>query len=383
MERGLYIHIPFCVHKCAYCDFASFAAGEEAMEAYVSSLLREMAARRSMAEGAAFSTVFFGGGTPSLLPLPLLERVATALRDTFAIDPRAEWTLEANPGTLSRASLSAYRDMGWNRLSVGLQAAQPRLLAMLGRIHTLEEFREATAWAGEAGFSNVNADVMASLPGQTVEDLLETLEEARAAGVQHISLYSLQVEEGTPLARRIESGALALPGEDEAADALEAARAALEDWGYRRYEVSNFAQEGYACRHNLVYWHYGAWLGLGCSAASQWEGARWSNPDTLDAYAAWVQGGCVPDREALAPWEQAFEAAMVGLRLTRGISRVDYCRRFGLELVRAYPRLWEKFRGSGLADWDAERLWLTPAGLDVMNGILVTLLETMEPSKHS
>ena len=206
MANGLYIHIPFCVRKCAYCDFASFAAGRDAMERYTEELLREMALRQDAARGEVFDTVFFGGGTPSILPTELMERITAGLRMHFDIAPDAEWSMEANPGTVTPDSLAAYRRMGFCRLSLGLQAAQASLLDMLGRIHTLQDYRDAVRWAREAGFGRINTDVMAGIPGQTVGDLLATLEEAHRAGCGHISMYGLQVEEGTLLARRIGAG---------------------------------------------------------------------------------------------------------------------------------------------------------------------------------
>lgn len=377
MANGLYIHIPFCVRKCAYCDFASFAAGRDAMERYTEELLREMALRRGDGEGAVFDTVFFGGGTPSLLPVDQMNRIVRGLRECFAISWDAEWSMEANPGTVSPDSLAAYRRMGFNRLSLGLQAAQEDLLRTLGRIHTLQDYRDAVRWARDAGFARINTDVMAGLPGQRTEDLLETLQEAYRAGCGHISMYGLQVEEGTLLARRIGAGELTLPDDDAAMDAMAAARHALEGMGYRRYEVSNYAVPGEECRHNCIYWRYGGWIGLGCAAASQWKGTRHGNPETLAAYSAWVDAGAYPEREPIGEEDAAFEAAMVGLRLADGIDRADYRRRFGPDPLDRFPALWEKYRSAGLAAWDADTLRITDAGMDVMNGILVELMEAM------
>lgn len=378
-DVSLYVHIPFCASRCRYCDFASNVAGQSAMERYVSCLMREMDQWAPAMEGRRVSTVFFGGGTPGLLPTELMDWLAAGIRRRFDCRADAEWTLESNPETTDLERAQKWRSMGFNRLSLGLQAAQPALLAMLGRRADAERLLKAAGEARQAGLDNLNVDLMASLPGQRMEDLLESVEVAIRAGANHISLYALVVHEDTPLGRDIGSGVLAQPGEDEDRDMFEAACRRLEAEGYGRYEISNFARPGRESRHNLVYWRRGDYLGMGASAASCDGGRRWCNVPGLEDYCRRMETDALPwnEVEMLSEADKAFETLMLGLRLTRGIDRAAFEKSFGYDCVARFRPLLARWTRAGLARLTGERLMLTAAGLDVQNALLVELMEAM------
>ncbi|MDD4312453.1 MAG: radical SAM family heme chaperone HemW, partial [Eubacteriales bacterium] len=333
---GIYLHIPFCVRKCAYCDFVSFPEGS-VPEAYVGALIREIELVSSGGSyPAAFDTVFFGGGTPSLLTGDQMRRIMTALRERFDIRANAELSMESNPGTVTPEKLAAYREAGINRLSIGLQSTHDALLQSIGRIHSFAQFEETLHRARAAGFDNINVDLMHGLPNQTIEQYLDSLKTVCDLGVQHISAYSLILEEHTPLYLRVERGETTVPDEDIVADMQDAGIDYLEMRGYHRYEISNFAREGYECRHNLNYWLNGEYLGFGVAAhgvVRQKHWTRTANVDSLEEYDRLIARGKRPLSETipLAPRDEMFECVMLGLRLVRGIDRAVFLTRFGLD----------------------------------------------------
>ena len=299
---GIYLHIPFCVRKCAYCDFVSFAEGC-VPEGYVEALLTELElVARGGGYPAAFDTVFFGGGTPSLLSGAQMKTILDALRVHFAIRADAEISMECNPGTVSPEKLAAYRAAGINRLSIGLQSTHDVLLNEIGRIHHFAQFLETHSSARAAGFDNINVDLMHGLPNQTLEQYLDSLKTVCDLGVQHISAYSLILEEHTPLYFRVEKGEVALPDEDLVADMQDAGIEYLEQRGYHRYEISNFAQDGFECRHNRNYWDNGEYLGFGIAAHAAVRQGRWTrfaNVDSLDEYYRLLARGKRPLAETI------------------------------------------------------------------------------------
>lgn len=355
------------------------------MEAYTRALEKEIALRAPAYAGLPVDTVFMGGGTPSIFPPRLMDGVLTALRRTFAILPTAEFTCEANPGALPEAMLSVLAAQGVNRLSLGVQAAQPRLLALLGRIHSFAQAEEAVALARRHGLANLNADVMSGLPTQTVAEYLETIERVAGLGVTHVSAYSLIVEEGTPLAHSVAEGALLLPDPDLDADLCAAGRERLEALGYQRYEISNYAREGYACRHNLGYWQGKYYLGLGLAAHSMLPtpaGSRASylrceNPTRLPAYLHALAEGRLPlETETLIlPEEAEFEALMLGLRTVAGVDKRRYQAQFGQPVEARYGRQIDRLVVEGLAISTSEALALTARGLDMQNAVLLQLMD--------
>ena len=291
-ELELYVHIPFCVKKCAYCDFLSEPAGEAEKAAYTEALLREIENRKEAYSGYRISTVFLGGGTPSVLTGEDTALIFSSLRENFDISGEAEITMEVNPGTVTKDKAHAWRQCGINRLSIGLQSADDRELKMLGRIHTLENFRDTWELVRRAGFRNINIDLISAIPGQTEESWERTLRTAAELGPEHLSAYSLIIEEGTPFYERYGSGekdlcggALPmLPDEDTERRIYQMTEAVLEEYGYHRYEISNYAKQGYECRHNLGYWGRKPYLGLGLGASSLVEEQRFHNTSDMRKY---------------------------------------------------------------------------------------------------
>lgn len=368
---GLYVHIPFCARKCSYCDFASWAGREADRERYVEALCQEIEARGSACGHPAADTVFFGGGTPSLLPPELYTKIARTLRANFEIAPDAEWTVECNPGTLTAEFADALRESGCNRLSMGMQAAQPELLRALGRIHDLDGVRQAAAIARAAGIDNLNLDLMLGLPGQTLDHMRETLDAALKLKPRHVSCYALIVEEGTPLHGWVEQGRVTLPGEDVERAMYGLCRDTLEKQGFHQYEISNFALPGGECRHNVNCWRRRDYLGFGCAAHSLWREERRANPRELDDYLK----GQAPETEIISPADARFEYMMLGLRLTAGVSERDFEERFGQGLWETYGARLEPAVRDGRVTRRDGRVFLTRRGMDVMNSVLVALLD--------
>lgn len=372
-KAALYIHIPFCLRKCLYCDFSSGVPESEAqMHAYTDALIAEMEACAQKAEGRVFDTVFFGGGTPTLLPFSDVQRLMDAIRRLFTPDADAEITMEANPATADKEKLSALRRLGINRLSIGVQSLVDEELTALGRLHTAGEAERFFLDARAAGFQNVNVDLMYGIPGQTVESLSRTLARVRAWAPEHISAYSLIVEEGTPFYRMRDT--LALPDEDTE-DALH--RMICEELsrdGYARYEISNFAKKGSSCRHNLHYWRGDEYLGFGTAACSFWDGVRYSNSKDIERYLS-APTLSVCEKEALTENDLAYERIMLGLRLSEGLDTDAYEARFGIKLKERFASLIDRFVALGWMKEKGARLFLTEQGMRFSNTILVAFLE--------
>lgn len=372
---GIYLHIPFCVRKCAYCDFVSFPE-RGVPEAYVEALLAELElVARGGSYPAAFDTVFFGGGTPSLLSGDQMRRILSSLSTHFDIRANAEISMECNPGTVTPEKLAAYREAGINRLSIGLQSTHDALLNSIGRIHTFAQFEETFKQARAAGFANINVDLMHGLPNQTVEQYCSSINTICDLGAEHISAYSLILEEHTPLFNRVERKEIFLPDEDLVADMQDAGIDLLEQREYRRYEISNFAKDGFECRHNLNYWHNGEYLGFGIAAhgvVREKKWTRYANVNTLDEYYSMLRRNKRPLAETirLAPRDEMFECVMLGLRLVRGIDRAEFAARFGLDIVEAYGYAVDQLQKRGWLDETEGYLALNRKGLDLQNEAL-------------
>lgn len=376
---GLYLHIPFCVQKCAYCDFVSFA-DPEPLQAYLSALIKEIGLTARRFPAAAYDTVFIGGGTPSIVSAQDMAGLLAALRSAFAIAPGAECTIECNPGTVDAQKLQAYLKGGVNRLSLGLQSAEDGLLRAIGRIHDFAQFEESYRLAREAGLQNINVDLMYGLPGQSLGQYLSTIRTVAALGPEHISAYSLILEEGTPLYTHVKAGETTLPDEDEVCDMQDAGRALLAELGYERYEISNYAKPGFACRHNINYWQNGPYLGLGLAAHSAKEidgWRRWSNHAEMSAYLAALERDELPicEQRRIPHTEEMFECVMLGLRMLKGVERSAFSARFGLDVCTAYPEAVEALFALGWADATPDALRLTEAGLDMENSALLYFLK--------
>jgi len=388
---SLYLHIPFCSLKCRYCDFNSYAGLEELVEPYVGALIAEMGLWSGFARGRPLPTVFFGGGTPSLLPIGQVERIMRALRERFALAPDAEVTLEANPGTVDREYLGALLAAGVNRISFGVQSFFDDELAALDRIHSAAEAEEAYRWARDAGFRRVNLDLIYGLPEQPLERWRASLERAIDLAPDHMSLYALTVEEGTKLAYDIEHGSLLEPDGDAQAEMYEWSQGRMAAAGYRQYEISNWATLGQECRHNLVYWQNGDWLGLGAGAHSHLAGLRFADvysprryvqlvgetaqaPQGADAGALLKSMRQVTYVEGPRPELARADTLIMGLRLNEGVSLAEFRRRFGEAADEGYAATFDEFVSLGLLERANGRIRLTPRGRLLANEVFTRLL---------
>lgn len=375
---SVYIHIPLCVKKCAYCDFTSFSGRLSQRDAYVQAVCCEIRTQAAFFGRRAVRTVFFGGGTPTLLTGGQVRAVMDALREGFDLLADAEVTMEGNPGTLTPQALAAYRAAGVNRLSLGVQSLDDGLLAAVGRIHTARQAREAVAMAREAGFDNLNLDLMYGLPGQRAAQWADTMHEAAALGPEHLSCYSLILEEGTPLHAQVRAGACApLPDEDALLEMEAITACAARRAGYARYEVSNYAQAGRACRHNIVYWECLPYLGIGCAAHSDMDGRRFYNPGNWEDYMRIAAKARAPRRAETGGdrRERMFERMMMGLRMVRGVDAARFARDFGCTPQDVWPRTLARMIAGGLMTRKGERIALSERGMQVMNAILVEMME--------
>ena len=375
-DKGIYIHIPFCVQKCAYCDFLSFGGyGEEAMRRYTDALAGEIALAAPELAERTFQSVFIGGGTPTVLFDGAIARLLRVLRDHLRIGDDAEITIEGNPGTLRAAALQEYRAAGVTRISLGVQAMQDALLHRLGRIHSAREAAEAIAMAQEAGFANINADIMFGLPAQTDAQWEETLDAMIALSVTHVSCYGLIVEENTPLGA-LDAARLLLPDETCERAMYKTAREKLGAAGFAQYEISNFARAGQACRHNLVYWHGGEYAGFGLGARSLLGRVRYANEEAMEAYAKSVARGVRPRRveERLSEEEAAFESVMLALRLREGLDIASWENRFHQKFGQRYGGAVRACEADGLLRVAGGRAALTEKGMDLMNQVLLRLM---------
>ncbi len=373
-ELELYVHIPFCVRKCGYCDFLSGTAEESTREAYLLALAREIRRAGQDAEGCRAVSVFFGGGTPTVLTGGQLSRLLSEIKKSFRLAGDCEITLEANPGTLDPEKLRLCREAGFNRISIGCQSADNRELRRLGRIHTWEEFLEGFRQAREAGFSNINVDLMSGIPGQTLVSWETSLRKTAELGPEHISAYSLILEEGTPFYENREK--LDLPDEDTERRMYERTGEILEEYGCRQYEISNYAREGYRCRHNLGYWTGREYLGLGLGASSLWRDTRFRNTDSMEEYLK--DSGNLPkirrEEEKLSASDRQSEYMILGLRLTEGISLAGFRETFGTDVRKVWPGVLEKYEGYGLLEEAAGRLKFTGEGISLSNVVLAEFL---------
>ncbi len=375
---SLYLHIPFCVKKCHYCDFLSFPGCSLSRQAeYVDAMIQEIHAYREAAEDYEVKTIFLGGGTPSLLEKELVERLFHELYSVWRAAPETEITIEANPGTLSREKLIGYHMIGINRLSLGLQTTIAQELATIGRIHNYEQFLANYYLAREAGFDNINIDIMSALPGQTLISYGKTLERILKLQPEHISSYSLILEEGTDFWENAEIER-ALPSEQTERIMYHYTKKCLQNAGYERYEISNYAKPGYACLHNQVYWTGGEYLGLGLGAASYWKGARFSNTPDMEEYMENCSRARITENRkeiVTATQKSRMEEYMfLGLRMIRGVSIREFERRFGIPMNRIYGTVIRSYIGQGLLKIEQDRLMLTERGIDVSNSVMADFL---------
>ena len=391
-ELSLYIHIPFCVRKCGYCDFLSAPADEKARDRYVQALLMEIERYRGTETAdRKIKTLYIGGGTPSTLSVKQLECIMQKIKCTFNFHGDMETSMEMNPGTASKEKCRALYQMGINRLSIGLQSTNDMELKTLGRIHSYEDFLNTYTWCREAGFQNINVDLMAALPYQTVESYTTGLRKIIRLAPEHISAYSLILEEGTPFYQKYNSGCYPLPAEEQERLMYRETEQILAQAGYERYEISNYAKKGYACRHNLVYWQGGDYLGLGLGSSSYMDDVRFHNTTDLDTYVN--QGAYVEDREELSVQAKMEEFMFLGLRVMAGVSGTEFEKRFGKTMEDVYGDVLRKHEEEGLLQIERkedrkeaaaaepakgktniEKVMLTTNGVDVSNYVFADFL---------
>lgn len=362
---GLYVHIPFCVSKCSYCDFNSYAGLESLFAPYVHALQKEMRDLSGRWGSLPVRTIYIGGGTPTVLPPSLLLAVLSACSSYFDVAAGAEVTVEANPGTVDESYLASLRAAGVNRLSLGVQSFDADELRLLGRIHDVEQARCSVRQARMAGFDNVNLDLIFGLPGQRVSTWQATLQQALELAPEHLSLYALTLEEHVPLSRRIARGELPPPDDDLAAEMYELAEAELARAGYVHYEISNWARPGCECRHNLIYWRNQSYLGVGAGAHSWFAGRRWANVRAPQVYIEQVEatGSPLAESEDISSALEMAETAILGLRLVEeGVDLGTFRARFGVEFADVYGREVAELVDLGLLEVSPARVRLSPRG---------------------
>lgn len=400
-ELELYIHIPFCMKKCAYCDFLSGPAPRETIDRYVTALVAEIRQYQKLAENYRVTTIFFGGGTPSILSGGQMKEIFAALRDVFEIQADAEITMEANPGTVTKENLQAYRACGINRISFGLQSVDDEELKLLGRVHTMRQFEESYDLARKAGFQNINVDLISAIPGQTVASWEHTLDTVIRMNPEHISAYSLIIEEGTPFyeiygenakeeqdsrcekcladdGKQMDIGKNfpKLPDEEAERCMYELTAEKLEAAGYLQYEVSNYAKPGYACRHNKGYWQRVEYLGIGTGAASLIENERYQHISDTDLYirANGKLDQIEEEKETLDWNAQVEETMFLGLRMKEGVNKQKFRERYHREIQEVYGEVLEKLKEEGLLREEEKRICLTKRGNDLSNYVLAQFL---------
>ena len=372
---GIYIHIPLCRHKCSYCDFASFPDKIDYAEAYMACLYKELKMRGDELKDYVFDTVYFGGGTPSYIPPKLILGAMNQIRKCFKLTENPEITLELNPGTIGQAKVDTYKQAGINRFSIGLQTAIDEQLEDLGRIHNARDYAFATSLLKGENFST---DVMLGLKNQTKEDVRKTIELAVKCGSKHISMYALTVEDGTPIYTDYLNGEL--PDSDEVAELYDYGCSLLKDYGFERYEVSNFAKAGFESKHNLNYWKRGEYIGVGLSASSFMRGKRFTNTFNLDEYMKCIISGFYPavTSEDVEGWDAKFEYVMLALRTKYGVSMSDYKQTFGVALVEDFPIALKKT--VKYLELDGDNLRIKDEYLYTQNSILMYFME--EPHEN-
>ncbi len=364
-ELELYIHVPFCESKCHYCDFLSFKADAQVQQQYVARLCRELRTYQELAADYELVSIFFGGGTPSILPGHDIEMIMELVRDIFAPAPAAEITLEANPGTLTADKLKSWQRAGVNRLSLGLQSASDEELQLLGRIHTWQEFRHSYELARAADFRNINIDLMAALPGQSVDTYVQSLRKVLACEPEHISAYSLIVEPDTPFYEQYGEDSEALPSEETERQMYVLTKQILLQYGYERYEISNYARPGYECQHNIGYWTRREYIGAGLGASSLIRERRRRNTAQLDVY---LDEECsIIEDIRLTRQEQMEEFMFLGLRMCQGVSAKQFRDNFGVSIESVYKMQLQRLQTEQLLVRAAGWYRLTERGLDLSN----------------
>ncbi len=376
---GIYIHIPFCIKKCPYCDFISYVTSADTFGVYAEAVCAEALSRRDDVKELEFDTIYIGGGTPSLFPAELVTHILESIKYNFNFSNRwsnFEISIEANPDSLTSGWLEAVRRLGVNRLSIGAQDFSKQGLEFLERPHSVQDTLEAISIARDAGLESISLDLMFGIPGQSVSDLEKTLETACSCQCHHISCYELTVEPGTRLAQRVEAGDVVMPDEDLLSEMTDLVEAYMESQGLKQYEISNFAMEGHECRHNLNYWANGQYIGLGCSAVSYIHGVRSRNTSSLADYVRLVSEGqsAATFSESLDELAMLRETVVLGLRTNRGVSVSGLVDRFGVDIREIYGDRLKRLVQAGFIMEHGDRICLSRTGRRIANSVLSELV---------
>ncbi len=373
---ALYIHIPFCEKKCFYCDFNSYSGKKYLIEDYIKALKKEITLYKSSLAEYTVGTIFFGGGTPSILSGKQMSEIMNILNKSFIVEDNAEISMESNPGTLDYNNLKQYYDNGINRLSIGLQACQNHLLKTLGRIHDFEEYTKNIKDARKVGFTNINTDLMFSLPSQSKKDWKESLRKMVDLNIPHISAYSLIVEEDTPFHNWVEDKKVILPNEDTEINMYHYAIRYLKEKGYKHYEISNFSKPGFECKHNLIYWENKPYIGFGAGAHSYFNKKRFNNVEEVEKYISLLKNDKLPveNKIDILVKDEISEFMFLGLRLINGISIDEFKERFNISPFEIYKEQFNKLKEQGLVVWDKHYIKLTSKGIDFSNIVFQEML---------
>lgn len=369
-ELGIYVHIPFCKQKCYYCDFISYVNQETKIERYIEALKKEIE-ERAKEEKEEVSTIYIGGGTPSFLPENKIEEIVNTIKKNYKVREEAEITIEVNPGTVDEAKLEVYQKVGINRLSIGLQSTKNHLLKEIGRIHTYEEFLTCYQLARRVGFQNINVDLMLGLPNQTLQEVEESLREAILLSPEHISFYSLIVEENTPIEKMIEEKVVKLPTEEVERDMYWQVKKILERSGYIHYEISNFAKQGYESKHNTNCWKQQEYLGFGVAAHSYQNNKRYCNMNSIEEYCKNIEERNFKQNQTICEIqtkeEKRKEYMLLGLRMLEGINIQEFKNKFIENPLYLFHQELEKLAKEDLIEIDLNQIKLTNKGLDFAN----------------
>ena len=375
-KYGLYIHIPFCVSKCSYCNFASVPKNNGLIENYTQALCKEISMHRASFADVIFDTVFIGGGTPSCIPQKNLSKIISTVYDNFNTDIE-EFTVEINPGTGDAEMFSMLKNMGVNRASVGLQCADDDILKSIGRIHDVDQFVDTVGKIKTAEIDNFSADIISGLPGQNAKHLIKSIDLAESLGARHISMYTLKVENNTPLKTSVQKGLIVLPDSDLEFSMSEQASEYLENLGFSKYEISNYAKKGYESRHNLKYWKRVPYLGVGTAAASMYGSTRYYNTGNIGRYIKSVTNNAFPllKKEKLTKDDEAFEMIILGTRLAEGMEYAAYDAFAKTNFRNYYKDVLKKLEADGLIQKSSTHLKLTPKGMNLQNIVLLDFMD--------
>ena len=376
-KNGLYIHVPFCKSKCIYCDFVSFAGCEGSFEQYTDALCKEIASYKQKCRDKIFDTVYMGGGTPSVLPTFLIRKIVDSVKNAFCFDKNAEWTLEVNPATVDLQKACDLFDMGFNRVSIGMQSADDNTLKFLGRPHDKNQFEQTIQLFKQAGFENINADFILGLPGQTKQIVSDTAKYLANLGIKHVSAYSLIVEKGTPLAKMLKQGKITLPDDDFTVDLYDTFVNEVQKLGFERYEVSNFSKPGFRSKHNENCWKYQEYLGVGLNSQSFMFGKRFANIKNLQNYINKVNQGKKPVSwsQKLSVDDQAFEFVMLGLRLCDGLDTKDFKNRFGVDFFEKYHHIIKRLQQQNLVETSGDFFKVRPEKFYILNSVITEFID--------